>query len=215
MLRGERVSLARRSESHSVASRRRHIVGGYFADMVIVVVLLTVFMTMLVEALVSRAHERTLRAAGAIEPADDVYPLMRVVYPACFALMGTDALLRDTQGARLVPGIVMFVLAKTLKWWAIASLADRWSFRVLVLPGMALVNTGPYRFLRHPNYLAIVGELAGVSLMLGAFWTGTLACLAFGPLIWMRIRIEEAALGLGGDRKDGRDGKDGKDREDR
>ena len=162
-----------------------------------VVILIVVFVTMLAEALVSRAHERSLRSAGAIEPGGDVFPIMRVVYPACFVLMAGEAIRRGTPGTLLAPGIFIFALAKTLKWWAIASLAGRWSFRVLVLSGTPLVHTGPYRFLRHPNYLAVAGELAGVSLMLGAAWTGTLSLLAFGPLIWKRIRIEEVALGLG------------------
>ena len=164
--------------------------------MTIVIVIFVVAITMLAEALLSRAHERKLRAAGAIEPSGDVYAVMRVAYPACFALMAIEALLRGPQSAFVVPGIAIFAIAKALKWWAIASLGDRWSFRVLVLPGAPLVDTGPYRVLRHPNYLAIVGELAGVALLLGASWTGAFACIAFGALLWMRIRIEEAALGI-------------------
>lgn len=151
---------------------------------------------MLAEARISRAHERKLRAAGAAEPSGDVYPLMRVAYPACFAVMAIEALWRGLPAGLLMAGTVIFALAKALKWWAIASLGDRWSFRVLVLPGAALVDTGPYRFLRHPNYLAIAGELVGVALMLGAFWTGALACIAFGALMRKRIGIEEAALGI-------------------
>ena len=163
--------------------------------MTIVIAITVVAVTMLAEALLSRAHERKLRAAGAIEPSGDVYGVMRVAYPACFALMAIEALLRGPQSAFVVPGIVMFAIAKALKWWAIASLGDRWSFRVLVLPGAPLIDTGPYRVLRHPNYLAIVGEIVGVALMLGASWTGAFACLGFGVLMWFRIRVEERALG--------------------
>jgi methyltransferase len=164
--------------------------------MLVAAVLIVVAVTMLAEARISGAHERKLRAAGAVEPSGDAYPLMRVAYPAGFAVMAVEAAVRDTSSALVVAGVVIFALAKALKWWAIASLGDRWSFRVLVLPGAALIDTGPYRFLRHPNYLAIVGELVGVALMLGAFWTGTLACIGFGALMWMRIGIEEAALGI-------------------
>ena len=164
--------------------------------MLVAAILLVVFATMMIEAFVSRAHEGKLRAAGAIEPTGDVYPVMRVAYPACFMLMGAEALLRGPQRALLVPGIVIFALAKALKWWAIASLGDRWCFRVLVLPGAALVDTGPYRVVRHPNYVAILGELVGVALMLAASWTGTLACIVFGGLMWLRIQVEERALNL-------------------
>ena len=153
---------------------------------------------MLAEAFVSRAHERELRAAGAVEPTGDVYSILRLAYPASFMLMAVEALLRGTRTGLLVPGIAIFALAKALKWWAIVSLGDRWSFRVLVLPGAALVDTGPYRLLRHPNYLAVFGELIGTAVMLAVPWTGTLASVGFFALVRARIRVEERALGLSG-----------------
>lgn len=159
-------------------------------------VLSVVAVTMLGEARVSRAHERWLRAAGAIEPSGDVYPVMRLAYPACFMLMAAEAWLRGRQSGLLVAGGVIFALAKALKWWAIASLGVRWSFRILVLPDAELVRSGPYRLLRHPNYLAVLGELAGVALMLNTAWTGALTCVGFGVLMCVRMRVEEYALGL-------------------
>jgi methyltransferase len=167
-----------------------------------VVVILIVFATMLAEARLSRAHERTLRAAGAFEPPGDVYGVMQIAYPTCFLLMAAESLVRDATSPVIVPGIVVFIVAKALKWWAIVSLGTRWSFRVLVVPGAALVDAGPYRWLRHPNYLAVLGELIGVAVMLGVPWTGTLACLAFGALMRARIRVEERALGIRGDRRE-------------
>ena len=59
----------------------------------------------------------------------------------------------------LMGGLAMFGLAKALKVWAISSLGPKWSFRVLVVPGAPLVSAGPYRFMSHPNYLAVVGEM--------------------------------------------------------
>jgi len=169
--------------------------------MLTAVVILLVFATILAEARLSRAHERALRAAGAFEPPGDVYGVMQIAYPACFLLMAAESLLRGTTSPVVVPGIVVFTVAKALKWWAIASLGTRWSFRLLVLPGAALIDAGPYRWLRHPNYLAVLGELIGVAMMLGVPWTGTLVCLAFGALMRARIRVEERALGIGGDRR--------------
>ena len=73
------------------------------------------------------------------------------------------------RGSRLnvafVAGAVLFALAKGLKYWAIATLGDRWTFRVLVPPQSTRITSGPYRFLRHPNYAAVAGELAGMALM--------------------------------------------------
>ena len=89
----------------------------------------------------------------------------------------------------------MFVLAKALKYWAITTLGPRWTFRVLVLPSAPLVATGPYTFLRHPNYVAVVGELIGAALVLSAPVTGALALAAFGWLMLRRIAVEDRALG--------------------
>jgi len=166
--------------------------------MTVALVILVVALTMLAEARLSRAHERALRAAGAVEPSGDVYTVMQIAYPACFLVMAAEALWRDTPSGIFVAGIIVFALAKALKWWAISSLGTRWTFRVLVLPNAALVRCGPYRGFRHPNYLAVLGELGGVAMMLGVQWTGTVACVGFGALMWARIQVEERALGIGG-----------------
>jgi len=88
----------------------------------------------------------------------------------------------------------MFLAAKLLKLWAIATLGLRWSYRVLVLPGAPLIAAGPYAHLRHPNYLAVFGEITGFAMMMGAFWTGIGSILLFGVLVRRRIAIEENAL---------------------
>jgi methyltransferase len=88
-------------------------------------------------------------------------------------------------------------MSKALKISAISALGVRWTFRVLVLPGAPLVKTGPYRVVRHPNYIAILGELAGVALIVWAPITGVIAFVAFGALIRRRIRVEERELGRG------------------
>ncbi len=86
------------------------------------------------------------------------------------------------------------VVAKALKWWAMTSLGVRWTFRVLIVPGAPLVTHGPYAILRHPNYLAVVGELLAMSLMTGARVSGPLTIVFFGWLMWRRIQVEDRAL---------------------
>lgn len=153
-----------------------------------------VFAPMIVEAVLSRRHERTLRERGAIEPPGDVYAAMRLAYPGVFLLMLLEGIGRGVAGTGwLQAGAAIFVLAKALKYWAIHALGSRWSFRVLVLPGLPLVSSGPYRFLRHPNYVAIVGELIAAALMLGAPVSGTVAVVGFGALLRRRTAIEERA----------------------
>ncbi len=150
---------------------------------------------LLLETWRSRRQERALRAAGAIEPADDVYGWMRIVYPGMFVAMTAEGLLAPPACTTLVAiGIGVFLAAKLLKWWAILSLGRFWTFHVLILPGAPLVTSGPYRWLRHPNYVALMGEIAGVALMMRAPYTGAGAAIAFGALLIARIRVEERML---------------------
>ena len=150
---------------------------------------------LLLETWRSRRHERALRAAGAIEPTDDVYAWMRIIYPGMFLAMTAEGALAAPACTTLVAiGIGVFVAAKLLKWWAILSLGRLWSFHVLVLPGVPLVAGGPYRWLRHPNYVALMGEIAGVALMMRAPFTGVGSAVVFGALLVARIRVEERLL---------------------
>ena len=87
------------------------------------------------------------------------------------------------------------MIAKGLKWWAILTLGPSWTFRVITVSNDRLVRSGPYRLFRHPNYVGVFGELAGVTLMSGALILGPLATLGFGLLMLKRITIEERALG--------------------
>lgn len=156
-----------------------------------------VFVPMLIEAVISRRNEARLRAQGAVEPPGDVYRAMQVAYPLAFVAMLLEGALRVQRVDVIVAaGFTVYVGAKSLKYWAIVTLGDRWAFRVLVPPGSALVAAGPYRILRHPNYVGVIGELVGAALIARAPIAGTAAVLGFGLLIVRRMRVEEAALGV-------------------
>ena len=155
------------------------------------------FVPMLVEARRAARNDRRLRDAGASEPDGDVYRLMQFAYPACFLGMIGEAWVRgNTPGGLSIAGVTLFTAAKALKYWAIATLGARWTFRVLVPPGSSRITSGPYRYLRHPNYLAVVGELAGFALIAQAPLAGVVGVVGFATLIWARIRVEEHALRL-------------------
>src|SRR3954468_11365823 len=97
--------------------------------------LAAVVVMMLAELKRSRTNERLLRERGATEPAGDPYRALAIVYPLIFVLMAAEgALTGPSRDALLVGGFALFVAAKALKVWAIASLGERWSYRVLVLP---------------------------------------------------------------------------------
>lgn len=154
---------------------------------------------LLLEFIVSIRNERRLRARGAVEPADDVWRMMSIAYPAAFVAMAGESWMRGGPSAGwFSAGLVIWALAKLLKGWAIVSLGHRWSFRVLVLPGEPLVTRGPYSRLRHPNYVAVAGELIGAAVMLAAPYTGVVFTLLFPEIMRRRVKVEERALGLRG-----------------
>jgi methyltransferase len=159
------------------------------------VLLALVFGTMAAEARRASANERTQRARGGIEPPGDVYTIMRVAYPGAFLAMFVEGALRAAPSRTVVLfGAAVFLAAKSLKWWAILSLGPFWTFRVIVVPGTRLVTVGPYRWLRHPNYVGVMAELAGAALMTGAPLAGLVGIATFGWLVIRRISVEERAL---------------------
>jgi methyltransferase len=151
----------------------------------------------------SKRNERRLRTRGAVEYGQSHYPAMVVLHVGWLA-----STLLEARRPSSVPTPVrvvafgVFVAAQPLRYWAIASLGDRWSTRVLVPPDEPPLAAGPYRYLAHPNYVAVVAELAAMPLMLGAWRTSTWATVANAAVLRARITVEQAAL-LDGSRVDG------------
>lgn len=150
----------------------------------------------LAELVVSRRHERGLAARGAVEVGRRHYPAM--------VLLHTAFLLACTLEVWLLPRpfvpplaaamLVLLLLATALRYWAIATLGERWTTRVLCLPGAPPVRRGPYRFLAHPNYLAVVVEIFALPLIHGAWLTAAVFSAANAFLLVLRIRAEEEGM---------------------
>jgi methyltransferase len=150
---------------------------------------------MLLELSISTRHERVLLSRGALTPHDPVYRTMRWAYPAVFVAMAVEGVLSAPASRWLVfAGTAVFLVAKLFKFWAIATLGERWTYKVLVLSGVPLVTSGPYRFIRHPNYVGVIGELIGMALITDARFTGPAGVVFFSWLLARRIRTEEQAL---------------------
>jgi methyltransferase len=161
------------------------------------VVLIGILGAMIVELRVSQANERVLREQGAVDPPDEVYATMRWAYPGAFMAMAVEGIVRGAPLSRAtLAGIALLLASKALKTWAIVSLGRRWTYRVWVMPGAPLVTRGPYAFVRHPNYLAVIGELIGMAMTVGAIVSGPVAIACFGWLLQRRIAAEERALGM-------------------
>ena len=159
------------------------------------IVVIGVLLLMLVELQLSYFNERALRARGAVEPPDDPYRLMRLAYPGAFVAMGLEGATHALNRDALLAGLVMLGGAKLLKFWVMATLRDRWTFKVLVPKDAPLVTAGPYRFVNHPNYVAVILELAAVALALSAPVTGLASVLLFVWILRRRMAVEDRALG--------------------
>jgi methyltransferase len=150
-----------------------------------------------VELLLSRWNARQARAAGAVEAGQGHYPVMVAFHTLFLVSCAVEVLWarRAFPGALGWAALGVAVAAQGLRYWAVASLGPRWNTRVLVWPGVPPVTSGPYRFLRHPNYLAIVLEMIAVPLVYGAWVTALVFSLGNLLLLSVRIRSEEKALG--------------------
>ena len=131
-----------------------------------------------------------LRAAGGVEFGAAHYPLMVALHT--FWLLGLWMLGHDRSVDPF--WLAIFVLLQAGRLWVIASLRSRWTTRVIVVPGAAPVARGPYRWLRHPNYLIVVLEIAVVPLALGLPYFALGFSLANAALLAYRIRVESRAL---------------------
>jgi methyltransferase len=150
----------------------------------------------LLELGVSKRHTSVLRARGAVEFGREHFPLLVLVH----VLLPLGILYEViTLGARSPASwpfwAVVFAIGQLLRYAAIRALGEFWNVRVLVVPGAPLVRTGPYRFLRHPNYVAVVLELVAAPLIFGAWRTAIVISLLNAVALAVRIRCENAALG--------------------
>lgn len=153
----------------------------------------------LAELALAAANRRWLLERGAVEHGAGHYPLFVVLHAAWLAGWLAEGLARDAPGPGWPLWAGLFLAAQGLRYWCVASLGRRWNTRILVLPGAPPVRSGPYRFLRHPNYLAVAVELACVPLIFGAWLTALAASLLNAWLLLaVRIPAEEAALARAG-----------------
>jgi len=148
------------------------------------------------ERLLALRHERRLRAEGADEIEPWVFRLMVPVYALVFpAAIAEHVLLHRRPFAGFAFTMVaLFLAAKGLKVWAIRSLGDLWTMRVLLPRRLRVVTSGPYRYVRHPNYVAVLAEVAALPLAGGAWITAAAGGALFLVLLRARVAGEEKAL---------------------
>ncbi len=147
------------------------------------------------ELVLSAGNTKRLVARGAREYGSGHFPLLvlvHVLFPLC--LTAEVVALGARPGRLWALWLGLWLAAQALRYAAVRALGERWSVRILVLPGEPLVRRGPYRFLRHPNYLAVIVELLAAPLMFGAWRTAIAISLLDLVALRIRIRVEEVAL---------------------
>jgi methyltransferase len=143
------------------------------------------------ELVYDRRNTRALLARGAIEVGRGHYPLFVLLHASW--LVAIVALLPPSPSIHW-PAVVVLVFLQALRLWVIATLGPYWTTRIITLPGAPLARDGPYRFMRHPNYAVVVGEIAVLPLVFGQVGVAIVYSVLNAALLWWRIRIEDQAL---------------------
>ena len=148
------------------------------------------------ELLLTRRNATRLIARGGFAAGDAHYPAMVALHTALLigAPLEVFLLARPFLPWLGWPMLALVGATMALRYWAITTLGDRWTTRIFVVPGEPPVAAGPYRHLRHPNYLAVILEVAALPLVHTAWLTAALGSLGNAFVLRARIRAEEAAL---------------------
>jgi methyltransferase len=168
---------------------------GFFTALVLLVALERV-----AELAVSRRNAAWSLARGGRESGQGHYVVMVVVHSGLLVGMLVEAWVRrPAVPVALAAAMLALVIApQALRWWCVATLGHRWNTRVIVVPGLPLVRSGPYRLLRHPNYVAVVVEGAALPLVHAAWMTALAFTVANAAVLTVRLRVEDAALATAG-----------------
>ncbi len=144
----------------------------------------------LIELPIARANTARLLAAGGREVAPGHYPLIVALHAAWLISLWLFALGQPIH----IPLLILFGLVELARGWVLRSLGNRWTTRIIVVPGEQLVARGPYRFVSHPNYLVVAAELPILPLVFGLWQIALLFSLFNAIILTVRIRAENRAL---------------------
>ncbi len=144
----------------------------------------------LAELVIAARNTRALKERGAIEIGAGHYPPMVALHTAWLLALWLSV------GGRPVslPLLAIFVLLQAARVWVLATLGTRWTTRIIVLPGAPLVTRGPFRFVKHPNYCVVAGEIAVLPLVFGLVWIAIIFSLLNAVILWVRVSAEHRAL---------------------
>lgn len=145
----------------------------------------------LAELWLSRSNTRRLLAMGGIEHGAAHYPWLVLLHAGWLI-----ALIVSVPADATIDGLwlAIFVILQAARFWVLMTLGKSWTTRIITVPGRPLVRAGPYRYLRHPNYAVVAGEIAVLPLVFDQWLIAIAFSLANAVLLYERIRVEDAAL---------------------
>ena len=143
------------------------------------------------ELALSRRNTKKLLAQGAYEVAPEHYPFLVLLHASW---LGVLWFFGPGPPIHLFP-LALFILLQLGRVWVIATLGERWTTRIIILPGAPLVTSGPYRWVNHPNYLIVIGEFAVLPLVFGLPMVAIIFSVLNAAMLAVRIRAENLALG--------------------
>jgi len=148
------------------------------------------------ELVVSKRNARWSFARGGSEYGASHYPPMVVLHTGLLVGCVVEVLIADRPFLPWLgwPMLALVLASQGLRWWCITSLGHQWNTRVIITPGLPLVQSGPYRWFPHPNYVAVVVEGAALPLVHTAWMTAAVFSVLNAGLLTLRIRVENAAL---------------------
>lgn len=163
------------------------------------VLVLLVGLERLAELVVSKRNAAWAFDRGGVETGQRHYAVMVLLHTGLLVGALAEVWLADREFVPLLGWLMLgaVVASQALRWWCIATLGRQWNTRVIVVPGLPLVRSGPYRWFSHPNYVAVVVEGLALPLVHTAWVTALVFALANALLLTVRIRVEEAALRSG------------------
>ncbi len=157
-----------------------------------ITILALVTLQRLVELRIARRNTARLLDRGGVELGSNHYPVIVALHAIWLAGLWYLVVTRVPEVS--TPWIFAYLVLEAGRGWVIAALGSRWTTRIIVVPGETLVSEGPYKYIRHPNYLVVAGEIFILPVAFGLWWYAVIFGLVNLAVLWWRIRAEDEAL---------------------
>jgi methyltransferase len=142
------------------------------------------------ELLIARRNEKWLLKNGAVEYGQRQYLFIVALHALFIASLIAEYIIRQKTGLNVI-FLSLYIVLVALKIWTISSLGKYWNTKIFRIPGMAPVNKGPYKFLKHPNYIIVIGEIAVIPLIFNLYFTAVVFSILNAIVLNIRIKDED------------------------